>query len=532
MVIPSPIKLSPVKRLSNKILDLNISDIIPTKDNERAFLDPSKDHALQQMAANIREKGVLQPVLVRKHPTRLGKYELRAGERRLRASKLAAMKTIPAIILLLTDQEAMEVTIIENLHRQDLSPMEQARSIQKLLSMHKGQWTPKAVAAHLGMTTSTVVRRARLTALMKEWTKAMEEKVFPHWGIGHYELIARFDESVQKILFEEMNSWGRYESMSLEELERHLADKTRFVHMAKWDIADETIVPEAGACNRCEKRSACKPGLFDDHTEPDKIGKKDRCLDWQCWKKKDEAYFIQRKLELQKVNPGLLSVTHTFNSQDSLLGKDKYEEAKKKTSNTVQALMEDGPHKRDLIWVNLKQSAGRKAIKTATGKEPAPTPLVERRSVYIKRRNIHVLNAMFDILSKGKLKPASLKQIVITASAFGTQRNNAFSEGESWKSFDKLTEQPSAIGTVLWELTLPVLCRRLKDASHQQSPSMQEADRIGSLLNMDVKTLHEKAIEAIPDPKVWSSLNEDGTQKNSSPRKESFKVKNKKGSRR
>jgi ParB/RepB/Spo0J family partition protein len=532
MVIPSPIKPSPIKRLSNKIMDLNISDVYPTKDNEREFRDPAEDRALQEMAANIREKGVLQPVLVRKHPTRLGKYELRAGERRLRGSKLAGKKTIPAIVLVLNDEEAMEVTVIENLHREDLTPLEQARSIQNLLSLHKGQWTAKTVAAHLGMTAATVLRRARLTALTKEWAKAMEDKLFPQWGTGHYELIARFDDSIQKILFEEMNAWGRYESMSLEEFERHLADKTRFVQMAKWDIADETLVPEAGACNRCEKRSACKPGLFDDHSEPDKIGKKDRCLDWECWKKKDAAFFVRRKVELQKENPGLLSVTHTFNSQDSLFGKDKYEEAKKKKSTSVQALMEDGPHKGDLIWVNLKQSAGRKAIKTATGKEPAPTPLEQRRLVYTKRRNIHVLNAMFETLSKGKVKPGSLKQVVIAAASFGTQRNNPSAEESSWKSFDSLTAKPGSIGSSLWPLVLPVLCRRLKDASHLHSPSMQEAERIGTLLSMDVKALHAEALEAIPDPKVWASLNENGTPKKSGTTKEKIPAKKGKAPRR
>lgn len=504
---------SPIKRASNKIVDLDVKDILPTKDNERTFQDPAKDQALQEMAANIREKGVLQPVLVRKHPTRAGKYELRAGERRLRASKLAGVKTIPAIVLILTDEDAQEVTVIENLHRQDLTPMEEARSIQKLLLLQKGTWTAKAVAAHLGMTASTVLRRARLTALTKAWQKVMEEKVFPEWGTGHFELIARFEASVQGILHEEMKAWGRFDSMTQSQLEKHLADKTRFVQMAKWDIADETLVPEAGACNRCEKRSACNPGLFDDQSEPGKIGKKDRCLDWPCWKKKEHAFFLRKKVDLQKEIPGLVSVTSTFNSQDTLLGKDKYEEAKKKGPDSVQALVEDGPNKGNLVWINLKRSAGRKAVKAATGKEPAPTPLAQRRAVYAKRRNIHVLNALFDILSNGKTRPSTQDKILVSVAAFGTQKSSGYVDPTSWKGFDAMTSQPEMLYTNLWTAVLPVLCRRLKDASHQQDPSMEEADRVAELLDLDLKALHVAAVEAIPDPKVWASLKENGSPK-------------------
>ncbi|HLP39878.1 MAG TPA: ParB/RepB/Spo0J family partition protein [Fibrobacteria bacterium] len=104
----APAKAAPIK---NKIVDLNLSDIIPTKDNTRSFEGWEKNPALLRMAENIRQKGILQPILVRKHPTKAGKYDLRAGERRFRASKLAGLKTIPALVLLLSDEDAQEVTL-------------------------------------------------------------------------------------------------------------------------------------------------------------------------------------------------------------------------------------------------------------------------------------------------------------------------------------------------------------------------------------------------------------------------------------
>ena len=97
---------------------LNINEIIPNKEQPRKTFDQT---ALEELADSIRQHGVLQPLLVRPLPN--GAYQLVAGERRWRASRLAELKEVPVIIKELTDTEAMEIAIIENLQREDLNPI-------------------------------------------------------------------------------------------------------------------------------------------------------------------------------------------------------------------------------------------------------------------------------------------------------------------------------------------------------------------------------------------------------------------------
>ena len=510
----APAKTAPIK---NKVVELNLSDIIPTKDNTRSFDGWEKNPALLRMAENIRQKGILQPILVRKHPTKEGKYDLRAGERRYRASKLAGLKKIPALVLVLSNEEAQEVTIIENLHREDLTPMESARGIEKLLASQNEKWTVKAIAGHLGMTPSMVFRRARLTALSEKWQKAWAKPLFPSWGTGHYESIARFDVEVQDSLLEDMyHGYGRYDDMTLPELEKFLAGRTRFIERAPWDPKDETLLPEAGACSRCVFRSGCKPGLFDELYEPEKAGKKDRCLNLDCWEKKDAAQHERTKAELQKKHPGLAVVSSRFNHQrpGELPGKESYDLAKKGEKGAYLALVDDGEEKGKLIYAKPKKEATKKAVQALSGKEPGPTPLKERRAVYTKRRNVHVLDALVEKVKAGEGTLPALEVVLTCAAVFGTIRNTGYADKASWEAFDELAKGPTP-GRVesLWQHVAPVVAQRLKSASASSEPDMDEAERWAGLLKIDLQALQEAAKVAIPDPKVWETLNEDGTPK-------------------
>ncbi|MFN4232915.1 ParB/RepB/Spo0J family partition protein [Thermus sp.] len=125
--------------------------------------------SLEELAASIREKGLLQPLLVR--PKGEG-YELVAGERRLRAAEMAGLKEVPVLIRDLTDQEAMEVALVENLQREDLTPLEEARGYQALLGLGL---TQEEVAKRVGKARSTVANALRLLQLPQEVLEALEE---------------------------------------------------------------------------------------------------------------------------------------------------------------------------------------------------------------------------------------------------------------------------------------------------------------------------------------------------------------------
>lgn len=162
---------------------LNINEIIPNKDQPRKTFDEA---ALQELADSIRQHGVLQPLLVR--PLTTGGYQLVAGERRWRASRLAELKEVPVIIKELSDTEAMEIAIIENLQREDLNPIEEAEGLQALID--KCGFTQEDVAMSVGKSRPAITNALRLLKLpeeVREMTKQGEISA------GHARALLAFD---------------------------------------------------------------------------------------------------------------------------------------------------------------------------------------------------------------------------------------------------------------------------------------------------------------------------------------------------
>ena len=119
------------------------------------------EEQLAELAASITANGVVQPILVR--PLASGRFQLIAGERRWRASKLAGKTTIPAILRQVSDEQAMEITIVENLQRADLNPMEQARAFERL--SREFHMTQEQMAQRTGKDRATVANFLRLLKL-------------------------------------------------------------------------------------------------------------------------------------------------------------------------------------------------------------------------------------------------------------------------------------------------------------------------------------------------------------------------------
>ncbi len=136
---------------------LNIEDVLPNRFQPRIHFDETK---LNELAESIRKYGVIQPIVVRQ----IGdKYEIIAGERRYKASKIANKSTIPAIIINLNDKESEEIALLENVQRQNLTPIEEAVSYKRILDM--GYITQVQLAEKLGKTQSTIANKVRLLNL-------------------------------------------------------------------------------------------------------------------------------------------------------------------------------------------------------------------------------------------------------------------------------------------------------------------------------------------------------------------------------
>ncbi|MCW8916912.1 MAG: ParB/RepB/Spo0J family partition protein [Magnetovibrio sp.] len=139
---------------------LAITDLHPGKYQPRHAFG---EEQLDDLSQSIREKGVLQPLLVRPHPTIAGDFEIIAGERRWRAAQLAQVHEVPVIIRDFDDKETLEVALVENLQRQDLSPLEEADGFHRL--MHEFSHTQEQLAQALGKSRSHVANTLRLLTL-------------------------------------------------------------------------------------------------------------------------------------------------------------------------------------------------------------------------------------------------------------------------------------------------------------------------------------------------------------------------------
>lgn len=159
---------------NESVSQINISEIKANPYQPRKIFDNA---ALDELSESIKEHGILQPVVVRKAGKR---FELVVGERRFRAAKLAKLDEIPAIIKELTDQQMMELAILENLQREDLTPIEEAEAYQKL--MEALNLTQEQLAFRLGKSRPHIANHVRLLALPKEVRQMISDKKL---SMGH-----------------------------------------------------------------------------------------------------------------------------------------------------------------------------------------------------------------------------------------------------------------------------------------------------------------------------------------------------------
>lgn len=278
---------------------LSLAHIAPSLTNPRKTFDAAK---LQELADSIKASGVHQPVLVRPLPgSRLedthldpatGKkravlptHELVAGERRYRASKLAGVADIPAMIRELTDDQVREIQIVENLQRDDLSELEEAEGFQQLMQ-HSGL-NADQVGAKIGRSRAHVYARLKLLDLGTDARAALSAgKIEASTAL----LIARIPDSklqakaLNEVLHGEFDG-GKRVPLSHRATLRLVQDQYMLaLNKAKFDIKSVDLHPAAGACDVCPKRTGANPDLFND------VKNADVCTDPSCFHKKEEAH--------------------------------------------------------------------------------------------------------------------------------------------------------------------------------------------------------------------------------------------------
>ena len=156
----SPINHSDVAASGNAVRHIGVDTIEPSRFQPRNEFDPEQ---LRELADSIKQRGVVQPLLVRPLANGSGRYELIAGERRWRAAREAGLTTIPAIVRDASDQEALEIALIENLQREDLNAIEEARAYEQLATQFK--LTQEQIAEKVGRSRAAVANAMRLLGL-------------------------------------------------------------------------------------------------------------------------------------------------------------------------------------------------------------------------------------------------------------------------------------------------------------------------------------------------------------------------------
>lgn len=175
-----------VEEISNtSSVKLKLIDIEPNKEQPRKTFD---EKALNELADSISRNGVLQPLLVR--PMTDGSYQLVAGERRWRASRIAGLTEVPVVIKDMSDEQAMEIALVENLQREDLNPIEEAEGLMLLIDRYG--LTQEEAAARVGRSRPAIANSLRLLNLPKEvLDMAREGKL----SAGHARALLSFPEN-------------------------------------------------------------------------------------------------------------------------------------------------------------------------------------------------------------------------------------------------------------------------------------------------------------------------------------------------
>lgn len=218
--------------------EVAVKDIIANPYQPRKVFDEEK---LEELAASIKEYGVVQPLVVRKKGKR---YELVAGERRLRASKLAGLKKVPVVLKEYDDTEMMEIALIENIQRHDLNAIEEAQGIKRL--MEECKLTQEQVAVKVGRSRTAVANILRLLNLAQEVQDLISQNLLT---MGQAKQIATLRSEEEQIKVAKSVIENGWSARTTEEMIREINDgkKVKIVRETVKTIFDKKDKPEKKA---------------------------------------------------------------------------------------------------------------------------------------------------------------------------------------------------------------------------------------------------------------------------------------------
>ncbi len=515
-------------RPPDQVQDLKVADLVPTKDNPRQKPDAE---AIKSLAASIVSLGVLQPLLARPHPKQAGKYDLRAGYRRLIAAKAAGLERVPVIVRDMTDAEAIEVTVTENLNREDLHPLDQGRAIAALL---KAGWDADRVADKLGRSVGWVLRRSHLVNLHPKFVylNTTPGHVFASVPVGILEQLARLPKTVQADMAGDLgkrDNWLPNWAESVGDCRTYI-DRTVLMALGQvpWALGDANVYPTAGSCDACPKRSSRTPGLFDDiEARRGGQGLTVKCLDAGCFNEKHRRTIKGKIAKAKAAHPNLALVT-------TASGKDATDEAAyfgrpvmqsysvkrvaKGTKGSVPALIISGKGAGSLTHVTLPKAT--QGAARATG---SVMTMAQKRKGLDARRHAWVIDRLASIVDErlvelgNEVRPKWLGDGLLAdhlhelgVAFMMPEADDLPAAGKAaWQRSDAYRKGAAGVRQLEHDVAAALLtCWRGRLVRHSQQDLKRytlDASSVAAYLGVKVPDLVKQSIKELPEPKAWAT---------------------------
>lgn len=255
-----------------------IEDIDFSPFNYRKFYS---EEDLENFAKELRIHGMISPMTVRTKDD--GRYELIVGERRLRAGRIAELKSVLVIIREMTDKQVIEYQLAENIQRENPHPMHEAQAIGQLQSQ---AMTVNQVAARLGKSRAFVFGRIKLLSLIPDFQELfVANRISLQTAL---EIAVLSPESQQEFFNEQCNGWKQNKNFLLSNLSYYLRHYRCDLKRAPFDPADKELVRDAGACTNCPFNSALLKSLFPE------MAKESICTNRECYRNKSNTHYSRQ----------------------------------------------------------------------------------------------------------------------------------------------------------------------------------------------------------------------------------------------
>lgn len=362
--------------MSDIIKSVSVDSVMLSKTNPRSKLSEGN---LEELSKSIADHGIIRHLLVR--PIMGDKYELVDGERRLKAALKLEMEEVPVIIREMTDREALELQIIDFLHKKEIHPVEECTAFMQL--MLDKNYTPQIIAEKISKPVHYVEQRLSFQYLINPIRKAFEENKIT---IGHASLLARMQEEDQRELYEWLHLGFKNEYRPVNDLkERINSNYMTNLQQVGFSKSDSTLIEGVPSCKECPKRTGFNQELFND------ISSKEICTDKKCFAVKVAAHISreEKKIVEETGEKPVKVSSKMWTSDKKLLTSDNYDvvKGKEKPENTKKAIIYDGENKGKVVSIVVKKDLAEQ--KTDHARVTGSSTTVKKKSdVEIKNEEI------------------------------------------------------------------------------------------------------------------------------------------------